>query len=284
VGFPDSFGNSLGGILHRPPGGHRNTGVVIVVSGVKDRAGPNRIYHRLATDLARRGYPVLRFDPCGIGESDGVMGNHRTSFHFSWIQKGLFDDSIARALDFFRAQTGVKDVVLAGLSGGATAAVLADGPGGAAGYILLAPSAVFDDVRFEAGLLDRVRRGRRIDRDSADHLRGYVMSTLRKRIRLWSGRRSGDRKICEADVNFCFTRRFDALVKTGKPVLCVVIDNDPTCREFETFVLDRYRSDDIEVFRVGGVGHEFGSVEVVESLKGRIGGWLEALLQSDRSA
>lgn len=284
VDFLDSFGNRLGGILHLPQGETRGAGVVIVVSGVKDRVGPHRIYTRLARHLSRMGYPVLRYDPCGIGESDGRTGNHRTSFHFSWIQKGLFGDSIARAADVLRERTGVDTVVLSGLCGGATAAVVADEPRGVDGYVLLAPSAVFDDVGLETGLLKSLGAGRGISGDATRHVLRYVVSTLKKKIRLVSKRNNGARKVFEADVNFCFTRGFRRLVHARKKILCVVIDDDPTCREFETFVLGKYRARNVDVFRVSGVGHEFGSVDVVTALQERIGGWMDSCYGPDRQA
>lgn len=272
----DSFGNAMGGILHLPAGAAKSAGVVIVVSGVKDRVGPHRIYHRLAADLARRGYPVLRFDPCGIGESDGVVGNHRTSLHFSWIQKGMFDDSIARAVAWFRGETGVRDVVLAGLCGGATAAVVAGEPPGAAGYVLLAPSAVFDDVHLEAELLGSLRRGRWLGRDGAAHLSRYVRQALARKVRLLSPWGRKNRKVAEADVNFCFVDRFRTIVRGSTPVLCALVDGDPTCAEFEAHALRKVRPDGLDVYRVSGVGHEFTSVAVVEGLQERIGEWMES--------
>jgi pimeloyl-ACP methyl ester carboxylesterase len=276
VSFRDSFENNLGGFLHLPAGGAKSTGVVLVVSGVKDRVGPHRIQVRLARDLADRGYPVLRYDPCGIGESDGVFGNHRTRRHFSWIQMGLFGDSIRHAVSFMQSETGVREVVLAGLCGGATAAVLTEGLSGVTGYILLAPSSVFDSDEFETGLLKTIRKGRPIDRDSAAHFARHAYHIARKKVRLMSVKDSETRKVHEANVNFYFVERFGVVARRNKPALCVVIDEDPTCHEFETFAMGKSAPDNVTIHRVGGVGHEFGSVKTVEKLSEKIGSWLDA--------
>jgi hypothetical protein len=65
-------------------------------------------------------------------------------------------------------------------------------------------------------------------------------------------------------------------VNNRAQVLCAVIDDDPTCREFEQFVLRRYRDNNVCVHRVQNVGHEFDSVEIVDSLKDQVGGWIES--------
>jgi hypothetical protein len=251
-------------------------GVVLVVSGVKDRVGPHRIQVRLACDLADRGHAVLRYDPCGIGESDGVFGNHRTSRHFSWVQKGLFSDSIRHAVSFMEREAGVDEIVLAGLCGGATAAVLTEGLPGVVGYILLAPSAIFDSDLFEKDLMRSIRKGKWIDRDSTDHLARHVFHAAKKKARLQFGRDRVRRGVYEANVNFYFVERFKSIAEGDKPVLCVLIDDDPTCHEFETFALGKSKLNNVTIHRVRGVGHEFGSTTVVDEVNDRIGSWLDA--------
>ena len=49
----------LFGWLHKSVG---RTGVVIVQGGGQTRVGPQRLFVRLAADLAAAGHPVLRFD------------------------------------------------------------------------------------------------------------------------------------------------------------------------------------------------------------------------------
>ena len=48
------------------------TGVVIVVGGPQYRAGSHRQFVRLARALADAGHAVLRFDLCGMGDSEGL--------------------------------------------------------------------------------------------------------------------------------------------------------------------------------------------------------------------
>lgn len=60
----------LCGILARPDSA-RQTGVVIVVGGPQTRIGSHRQFVLLARRLAAGGFPVLRFDLRGMGDSDG---------------------------------------------------------------------------------------------------------------------------------------------------------------------------------------------------------------------
>lgn len=63
-------GEHLVGILHHaaPP---REAAVIIVVGGPQYRVGSHRQFVHLARRLAEAGYPVLRFDVRGMGDSTG---------------------------------------------------------------------------------------------------------------------------------------------------------------------------------------------------------------------
>jgi len=65
-------GDRLVGILHAPAERARDIGVLVVVGGPQYRVGSHRQFVRMARDFAAAGYPVLRFDHRGIGDSDGA--------------------------------------------------------------------------------------------------------------------------------------------------------------------------------------------------------------------
>lgn len=69
-------GNWLAGTLDEAPG---NTGLIIVSGGNELRSGAWGGQARMAARLAAAGYPVLRFDRRGVGDSDGGNGGYRTS-------------------------------------------------------------------------------------------------------------------------------------------------------------------------------------------------------------
>lgn len=104
------------GIVSLPPATTpmQPTGVVIVVGGAQYRAGSHRQFVQLARFLAVAGFPVLRFDLPGMGDSPGELPS--------------FEDTaphIAAAINGFQQQhPGVERVVLWGLCDGASASLL----------------------------------------------------------------------------------------------------------------------------------------------------------------
>ncbi len=64
------LGNGLFGILALPADAkQRRTALILFNAGFTHRAGPFRLYTRLARTLAAAGYPVLRFDLPGVGDA-----------------------------------------------------------------------------------------------------------------------------------------------------------------------------------------------------------------------
>lgn len=93
---------------------NRETGVLIVVGGPQYRVGSHRQFLLLARSLAADGYPVMRFDYGGMGDSSGSLRDFER-----------VEDDIAAALDTFLAKCpSVKRVVLWGLCDAASASLL----------------------------------------------------------------------------------------------------------------------------------------------------------------
>ena len=94
--------------------GHRDLGVVIVVGGPQYRAGSHRQFVLLARHLAAQGFPVLRFDVRGMGDSEGAQRPF----------DALTPDIAAAIAALQSQQPQVRRVVLWGLCDGASAALL----------------------------------------------------------------------------------------------------------------------------------------------------------------
>ncbi|MGK5065125.1 hydrolase 1, exosortase A system-associated [Janthinobacterium sp. LB3P112] len=87
-------------------------GVLIVTGGPQYRVGSHRQFVLLARALAAQGWPVLRFDLRGMGDSEGSARDYRAA-----------GPDIAGALaQFFDAVPSLREVALWGLCDGATAA------------------------------------------------------------------------------------------------------------------------------------------------------------------
>ncbi len=93
-------------------------------------------YRLLADELAAGGYPVLRFQYPGTGNSrDIAPGADGTLDHW-----GAWQQSVNDAADWLRAATGARRLILAGLRLGATlAAKIAEQRSDVDGLVLLAP-------------------------------------------------------------------------------------------------------------------------------------------------
>lgn len=105
--------DTLLGILH-PADGSQRPAVLVIVGGPQYRVGSHRQFTLLARALAAQGYPVLRFDYRGMGDSDGEPRTFES-----------VEDDIRAALDALVAHAPTADgVVLFGLCDAASAALM----------------------------------------------------------------------------------------------------------------------------------------------------------------
>ncbi|NWG31704.1 MAG: hydrolase 1, exosortase A system-associated [Rhodocyclaceae bacterium] len=216
----DCAGETLYGILARPER-PADIGVVIVVGGPQTRVGSHRQFVLLSRALAEAGYPVLRFDVRGMGDSSGALRN------FEQI-----GPDIAAAIDTLQANCpDVRRIVLWGLCDAASAALLyydeTHDPR-IAGLILLNPW-----VRSEATLA----------KTQVKHYYGQRLLQKEFWMKLFSGRLNVVRSLGElmrklgqaraAAPALGFQQRMARGWKTfAGPILLVLSGNDYTAKEF----------------------------------------------------
>lgn len=110
--FPCS-GENLLAIVAQPEA-MKETGVLIVVGGPQYRIGSHRQFLLLSRFLAEAGYPVMRFDYRGMGDSTGDQCDFQQ-----------VSEDIGAAIDAFLSKVpGIDKVVLWGLCDAASAALL----------------------------------------------------------------------------------------------------------------------------------------------------------------
>lgn len=112
---PVTFGDTLIGVSTSPDG-DRSPGkptFVFLNAGIIHRVGPNRLYVRLARELARNGIPSLRFDLPGIGDSNVPQADEALT------STELVDRSVDSALDYLEARGHRNGFVALGLCSGA---------------------------------------------------------------------------------------------------------------------------------------------------------------------
>ena len=123
--FPNREGQRLFGILHQPAV-PREPGVAILLlsPGVKMRVAPHRLYNKMAARFAALGYPVLRFDFNGLGDSEGeIQESHLADFYGS-VQVGRYVADTVAAMDWMQQTHGCSRFIAAGLCGGAITGLL----------------------------------------------------------------------------------------------------------------------------------------------------------------
>jgi pimeloyl-ACP methyl ester carboxylesterase len=130
--FFGSPGRQLFGCYHEPPAWPaREQGVVLCYPTGQEYIRSHRACHHLAAQMARAGFPTLRFDYFGTGDSagDNEDGN---------LEQWQAD--LALAVAELRARSGVEQVILVGMRLGASLALLASSRiAGLAGLILWEP-------------------------------------------------------------------------------------------------------------------------------------------------
>jgi exosortase A-associated hydrolase 1/exosortase A-associated hydrolase 2 len=100
----DCNGDRLMGVLHKGADDAKRGVVIVVAGGPQYRAGAHRQFVTLARRLAQRGYPVLRYDLRGMGDSNGA--------HRGYTQS---EPDIRAAIDALtRELPALTDVVLLG--------------------------------------------------------------------------------------------------------------------------------------------------------------------------
>jgi exosortase A-associated hydrolase 1 len=109
----DCEGKTLVGIVSEPTR-HRCVGILVLVGGPQYRVGSHRQFLLLARRLAESGFPVMRFDFRGMGDSGGAKVDFTETV-----------PDIAAALHAFKAAcSSLENIVLWGLCDAASAALL----------------------------------------------------------------------------------------------------------------------------------------------------------------
>jgi exosortase A-associated hydrolase 1 len=262
--------------------GHRDLGVVIVVGGPQYRAGSHRQFVLLARHLAAQGFPVLRFDVRGMGDSEGAQRPF----------DALTPDIAAAITALQSQQPQVRRVVLWGLCDGASAALLYlhERPDPRVqGLVLLNPW-----VRSEASLarthVKHYYRQRLLQREfwlklfsgrvAGAAVRG-LLDNLRKARGGGGGGGGGTGSSAQA---LAFQQRMAAAWQGfGGRILLVLSGNDYTAREFQEFVkadpawAGAMTRPGLTVHEAAGADHTFSRIADRLALELVTADWLQTL-------
>lgn len=108
-------GKSIFAIFHPARNNAKKVGVIFLNAGLQYRVGPHRMFVKTARKLSQIGFPSLRMDFSGLGDSEGEIRDP----HFD-----CFDvEETLSAVDFLTQQEKIEKVVLLGLCSGARNAI-----------------------------------------------------------------------------------------------------------------------------------------------------------------
>lgn len=128
VTFPNKKGSRLFGILHLPQVvEHKGTAVILLSPGIKMRTGPHLLYRRMTELFTSLGFPVLRFDFFGLGDSEGQLEEKQLADVYNHMEVGRFVEDAIDAMDWMQKNHGFSRFIMSGLCGGAISGLLAGG-------------------------------------------------------------------------------------------------------------------------------------------------------------
>lgn len=130
--FFTSQGARLFGCFHPAKEPAHALGVVVVHPFMEERQDAHAVLFDLARNLASAGFPTLRFDQYGCGDSEGEWDDATVSH---WLT------DVGSAVTALRAEASIPEVALVGLRFGATLASLAAASVGATKLALIQPVA-----------------------------------------------------------------------------------------------------------------------------------------------
>lgn len=264
--------DSMVAVLHPAGQGTQSVGVLVVVGGPQYRVGSHRQFVLMARALANGGFPVLRFDYRGMGDSDGEVHTFETC-----------GDDIRAAIEaFMAAMPALKGVVVWGLCDAASAALIhaANDPR-VLGMVLVNPW-----VRTTAGearayvqhyygqRLLQASFWRKLFSGKLD-----VMRSVRDFVRTVGESRSAG-AAARAPISFIERMRI-GLTSFIRPVLLLISERDLTAAEFMTLCeSDAWRQaltrSSVQVVRLAGADHTFSSRNALDLATRHCLEWLAA--------
>lgn len=269
------------GIVHDTIKVRPAVGVLVVVGGPQYRVGSHRQFVHLARHLAGRGFPVLRFDYRGMGDSGGQQRDFRAV---------ALD--IRVAIDtFLKSVPGMRSVVIFGLCDAASAALMYGcSDDRIAGMILANPW-----VRTESGLaraqVKHHYRGRITQGSFWRKLLSGRLDLLSTGLNFFQAvavamRRRGVDSCTGSDDDFVTAMR-QGLERFTRPVLLLLSGRDLTAKEFTDLCAAStdwsrlIKRGSVAIRNMGDADHTFSTRAASEWASETCADWLASAVPAD---
>jgi len=289
IQFKNDSGQGLVAIFHLPESNVKKTGILFVHSGVQGRHGNTDQYVAYAREFCRNGFPCLRFDPHGLGDSEGTIDPIDMRDFYGSIQTGRYVEDTLQAIEEFKL-LGVDNIVLFGLCGGAITALLtASMSKDVHGILLLSTPVMLDSSNIDYQL--------RFPKETASlHLRGYVKkifkikfwlrfltlksdySTIFGYLKVIFSRTGKDQSTSSSKkvalVNKYFFEAY-AVCRDKMPIFWIFGSNDSFWYDFKREVLDpQLMSDSDKLLLINDGNHMFTLQEWQRQIKAETAKWI----------
>jgi len=276
----------------------KKVGVILSVSALKYRVCSYRLNVKLARRLSQEGFFVLRFDPLGIGDSQGSLDSALGLSHFLEIQKGRYVKETQAAIDFFKKEYQLDQIVLLGLCGGAITMLLTGAGDQRVNKLILLGIPV---------LLENIPQAKPDFKDTitTPEYAGQVLSTYKSKLfspKAWLRLLTfkSEYKTLSKSVslylkkffvknhsqknprfNNLFLSSFKSFISVGKKILFINGEFDPASWEFKDEFEDKYlknleNSDGLyQIHLIKKANHIFSLSECQIELLDKISSWLK---------
>jgi len=317
ISFRNKGGQMICGIAHIPDIEEKKhifkIGINLLNPGIKYRVAPNRLNVKISRLLCSKGYHVFRFDPPGIGDSEGELPNNTPIPDiFESIQKGRFVDDIIETNNFISKTFDLNRIILIGNCGGAITSLLVSRLDERVSDLCLidvpvnlrAANMTFADKLVEGGekadlmfekyinKMMSVEAWIRIVTFRSNYKAIYKICLMKakKLFRIGKGDVNLPKKIeklCdEGKLNRQFFESFEAALQSDTQMLFILAENDSGTEFFREYVQKGYIEAGfsqsiaeklVQVYQIDQANHVYTLVEWQEELMRKICSWLDQI-------
>ncbi|MCJ7458736.1 MAG: hypothetical protein MUP17_07075 [candidate division Zixibacteria bacterium] len=290
----------LAGIVNLPEisfPGRDKVGIILSVSALKYRVCSYRLNVKIARRLSQEGFFALRFDPLGIGDSQGNLPSALGLNHFLEIQAGRYVKETKAAIDFFKKEYKLDQIILLGLCGGAITMLITGAKDQRVNKLILLGVPVLleniPEVKPEfkdtittpeyAGQVLSTYKSKLLSPQAWLRLLTFKSEyrTLAKSVSLYFRKffkKNNSKK--NPRLNDLFLSSFKSLISEGKKILFINGEFDPATWEFKDEFEDRYLKNlknpdsTYQIHMIKKANHIFSLSECQAKLLDKISTWL----------
>lgn len=294
VEFLNREKKKLFGIVHIPNnyGRDERCGIIFMNAGIEDRVGPHRINIKIARELCKKGYLILRLDNFGIGFSEGELKIGTNSENFFLVENGLFVNDTIDAIDYFKKEFVLTKIIIMGFCGGAVTALLSASFDKRINNLILLEPPVYLDSNTSNTQINPL--------EAKKALRGKffklflpkswikvitLQMDLNKLFRYFliciqdSFIDSNNKRTLGKPINENFVNAYLAYISSQRKILIIFGDDTNTSNEFKYRFYDKYHNiktrDTTKLIRIKNANHEFHSLSSQQLLINAILNWVD---------